>query len=120
MAAEIAESNMRLLHAMRTPLPLVLYEGLESMVEGHMLGEPVAEDVAGGPDDGLLAIGSFRWKPRENYRFRVDAAMNVVGISGQAISEDGRTTEWKTFEPDGFRWLTWDPYRGDIKILEST
>jgi hypothetical protein len=110
---EIAQSNRRLLGLWETPLPLVLWEGLESLPFGHKLGEPVADDVAGGPDDGLLAIRRFKWKPRSSYRFRVDRAMNVVAITALAIGDDGLTTSWEQFDPDGFAWLTWDPYCGD-------
>jgi hypothetical protein len=112
MAAEIATSNRRLLEAWETPLPMVLWEMMEAMYLGHTLAEIVADDVEGGPDDGLLAIKAIKPKPRSTYQFRVDRANNVVAIKAQTFDAEGRI-DWQAFDPGHFAWLTWDPHRGD-------
>jgi hypothetical protein len=113
LAAEICESNRRLLDAWETPVDLVMWEMMEDMYLGHVLAEIVAEDVTGGPDDGLLAIKALRPKPRGTYQFRVDRAFHVIGIRAAAIDPNGIGTEWKLFEPEKFSWSTWDSHRGD-------
>lgn len=114
MAAQICDSNRRLLDAWETPAHEVLWEFDESDYLGHVLGEIVADDVSGGPDDGMLAITSIKAKDRSTYQFRVDRKMNVVGIRALAIDDEAKgTASMKLFEPDHFCWMTNDPYRGD-------
>lgn len=113
MAAEICESNRRLLDGWDTPADLVLWEHMEDMYLGHVLSEVVADDVRGGPDDGLLAIRAVKPKPRGAFRFRVDRQMNVLSIGARAVDEATGTVEWTQFEPEHFAWSTWDSYRGD-------
>lgn len=113
MAGQIRASNLRTLESWDTPLPAVLWEGMEALAFGHKLGEPVYREVEGGPDAGLLALKAFKWKPPSSYRFRVDHALNVVGVSGLSWTGiDGRL-EWKPFAADDFAWLTWDAEHGD-------
>jgi hypothetical protein len=116
MAAEIADSNRRTLLAWKTPVVQVLYEAMEAMVFGHKLAEPVADDIEGGPDDGLLAVHSVKFKPRMSYRFRVDRRMNVVAIHAVTVDDQGQTS-WELMDPDHFAWLTWDGRDGDPRGL---
>ena len=60
MAREICDSNSRLLDAWQTPVDMVLWEMMEDMFLGHVMAEIVADDVDGGPDDGMLAIKAVR------------------------------------------------------------
>lgn len=126
MAAEIADSNKRLLDAWETPAPMVLWEFMESDWLGHVLGEVVSSDVVGGPDDGLLAITEVNAKDRRTYRFRVNRRNKVIGIRALALADqpdvevlDSRgnsingNTEMRLFDPEHFVWMTNDPHRGD-------
>lgn len=113
LAAEICESNKRLLAAWETPVHQVLWEHMDDLYLGHVLSEIVADDVVGGPDDGLLAIKAIRSKPRSTYQFRVDRSFNVIGIRAMAIDEATGSIDWKLFEPEHFLWSTNDCHRGD-------
>ena len=108
MAAQVADSNRRLLDRWEVSADEVAWELMEAMYLGHVMAEVEADDVSGGPDDGLLAVTGLRTLPRENYRFLVDKAGRVARIGALAI--DGR---WRQFATDSFAWLTWDPHRGD-------
>jgi hypothetical protein len=112
LAAEICDSNRRLLLAWETPVDDVLWEHMEDMYLGHVLSEVIADDVASGPDGGLLAIKAVKPKPRSTYQFRVDRGNNVTAIKAQAFDENGNVT-WQVFEPNHFVWSTWDSHRGD-------
>jgi hypothetical protein len=132
MAAEICESNRRLLDAWTTPVDMVLWEMMEDMFLGHVMAEIVAEDVDGGPDDGLLAIKAIKPKPRSTYQFRVDRAFNVIGVRALSFKDKWRDPDLKIEDVNGrpvgdyaemklyegealkhFTWSTWDSYRGD-------
>lgn len=113
MAAEICESNARTINAWETPADLVIWEHMEDMFLGHVLSEIVADDIVGGPDDGLLAIKAVKPKPRNSYRFRVDRAMNVLSIGALSFDDATGSTSWQQFDADKFAWSTWDSHRGD-------
>jgi hypothetical protein len=112
MAAEILESNRRLLKAWKTPVEAVLWETMEDLYLGHVMNEVIADDVSGGPDDGLLAIQSVKAKHRSTYQFRVDRGFNVIGVRCLVYDDKGATS-MKLFEPDHFAWSTNEPHRGD-------
>jgi hypothetical protein len=118
LADEICESNKRLLAAWDTPVEEVLWEHMEDLYLGHVMSEVIADDVVGGPDDGLLAIKSIKPKHRKTYQFRVDRAFNVLNIKAMAFDKDGNV-QMKVFDPDHFLWSTNEPYRGDPRGRSS-
>lgn len=116
IAAQLCESNKRLLDMWETPVDEVLWEMMEDMYLGHVMAEIVSSDIAGGPDKGLLGIRQVKPKPRSTYQFRVDRGFNVLGLRVLCYDPGNASAEMKLFEGDAlkhFTWSTWDSYRGD-------
>jgi hypothetical protein len=91
------------------PLAQVAWEMMDALVERYRLAESVMREA----DDGSYTLKAIRPKPDWSFRYRVDAAMNVVGID--CWTGDG----WQTYDPAKFTWLTWQCRDGDPRGSDS-
>lgn len=117
LALQLVEECKRATARLDTPLETSMWEALNAILERVKLWEHPLIPVVGGVDAGNYTLAGFKFKPRWSWRFRVDRAMNVVGIDCWTVNR-----KWETLDPDHFGWFAWngvdsDP-RGD-SVLDA-
>ena len=117
-AAEVCERVERAIRNPRRPLVETLYEFTYGLVEDK-LAEIVLAAQAAGPDAGRFVVDRFKFKPREAWKYVVDAYGNVGFVAGrlppgeqppapnEAAYVPGTGGNAILLEPDRFAVFSW-------------
>jgi len=112
LASEIAEFCERALTGIDECLEDVLWQLLDGIPYGCMLGEVTYKHVEKGPDAGRLTLQSIHVKPRWSWYFLIDRAGGVAGITG-AINRQPNDPPQQVLPRDKFIVFSWLPKARD-------
>jgi hypothetical protein len=111
LAYEIKESWDRAVAGLETPLEDFLWQLLDAIPKGCMLGEITYRMETEGRDAGRLMPLHLRPIARDTWAFEIDKAGNVVGFSGSEV--DPQRAGPRVLPRDKFVLLSWLPRDGN-------